>query len=66
MVKLLGASPGTGILIGTALLLVGLFTGRVLLAVAGGFVLVASLLHWINRIRSHEHGNDQPMDERHR
>lgn len=49
MLKLLGANPAVGILIGISLLGFGLFTGGPLLAIAGGFVLVASLLRLLNR-----------------
>jgi hypothetical protein len=49
MLKLFGANPAVGVLIGIALLGFGLLTGRPLLAIAGGFVLVASLLRLLNR-----------------
>lgn len=67
MVKLLGASPGTGILIGIALLCFGLLTGRPVLALAGGVVLVASALRWMNRpTGGSEQSDDRSLDRRRR
>jgi hypothetical protein len=59
MLKLLGASPGMGILLGIAMLCFGLLSGRAVLAVVGGFVLVASALRWTNRPR----GGDERADD---
>jgi membrane protein implicated in regulation of membrane protease activity len=66
MLKLLGASPGAGILVGIALLGFGLLTGRAVLAVAGGFVLVASALQWMNRPPGGQKRGDQSLVGRRR
>lgn len=54
MLRLAGASPAVGIVAGIVLLAIGLSTGGAGLAVAGGFVLVASAVRMFT-----EHGGSE-------
>jgi hypothetical protein len=67
MLRLFGANSGVAVVVGIGLLIIGIATGRYLLAAAGGFVVLGSAVRLLSPRRDQSAGNErvQADDDRH-